>query len=368
MSAASAFEGTRPVADAHRFDVASLERYLRDHIPGFAGPLSVEQFNGGQSNPTYRLETSGKAYVLRRKPPGKLLPSAHAVDREFRIMTALAAAAGVPVAHCHCLCTDDTVIGSMFYVMDYVPGRVFWDPLLPGAARDERTAIYDAMNGVIAALHSVDPAAVGLADYGRPGNYFARQIDRWSRQYQASETEPIPAMHRLIEWLPHNIPPGDATGIVHGDFRLDNLIFHPTEPRVLAVLDWELSTLGHPMADFSYHIMAWRLGGDEFRGLRGGDLVALGIPSEDAYIERYLARRGGVARPDARAWSFYMAYNMFRLAAILQGVMARAVAGNAASASALDAGRRARPLAERGWEEVERMREAVLLSQSERMR
>ncbi len=357
MSAPHEFEGTRPVAAAHRFDAGVLEQYLRGHLPDFAGPLDVTQFNGGQSNPTFRLDAGGKSYVLRRKPPGKLLPSAHAVDREFRVMSALAGT-GVPVPHCHVLCTDEAVIGSMFYVMDYVPGRVFWDPLLPGLPAAERAPIFDAMNRVIAALHSIDPAAIGLADYGRPGNYFARQIDRWSRQYQASETEPIAAMHRLIEWLPHNIPAGDETAIVHGDFRMDNLIFHPTEPRVLAVLDWELSTLGHPMADFAYHMMAWRLTADEFRGLRDGDLPALGIPSEDAYVQRYLARRGGIARPDPRAWGFYMAYNMFRLAAILQGVMARAVAGNAASAAALDAGGRARPLAERGWAEVERMRAA----------
>jgi len=349
-------DGTRPVADALRFDAAALERYLATQIPGFEGPLEVVQFEGGQSNPTYRLDARSGSYVLRRKPPGKLLPSAHAVDREFRVMRALAPT-DVPVAHCLCLCADESVIGSMFYVMAYVAGRVFWDPLLPGMTREQRGAIYDETNRVIAALHSVDPAAVGLSDYGRPGNYFARQIDRWSRQYKASETEPIAAMDALIAWLPHNIPPGDATSIVHGDFRLDNLIFHPTEPRVLAVLDWELSTLGHPMADLAYYMMAWRLSGGEFRGIRGGDLPALGIPSEDEYLARYLARRGVAARPDAHAWSFYMAYNMFRLAAILQGVMARAVAGNAASARAVEAGRRARPLAERGWAEVERMRD-----------
>ncbi len=249
MSEARAPDGTRPVADAHRFDVPTLERYLRAQIDGFEGPLTAVQFEGGQSNPTFRLDAGGRSYVLRRKPPGKLLPSAHAVDREFRVMRALAGTA-VPVARCHCLCTDETVIGSMFYVMDFVPGRVLWDPLLPGMTPPDRAAIFDEANRVIAALHSIDPAAVGLADYGKPGNYFARQIDRWSRQYKASETEPIPAMDRLIEWLPHNVPPGDETAIVHGDFRLDNLIFHPTEPRVLAVLDWELSTLGHPMADF----------------------------------------------------------------------------------------------------------------------
>ena len=355
MSESVAPLGTRPVADALRFDVPALERYLREHVDRFDGTLAVAQFEGGQSNPTYRLDAGGTSYVLRRKPPGKLLPSAHAVDREFRVMRALEGT-DVPVARCLCLCTDESIIGSMFYVMDYVPGRVLWDPLLPGATPRERRAIFDEANRVIAALHSIDPVKVGLADYGKPGNYFARQIDRWSRQYKASETEPIPAMDRLIEWLPHNIPPGDETAIVHGDFRLDNLIFHPTEPRVLAVLDWELSTLGHPMADFSYHMMAWRLSGAEFRGLRDGDLATLGIPGESEYLSRYLERRGIGTPPDARAWNFYMAYNMFRLAAILQGVMARAVAGNASSARAMEAGRRARPLAERGWAQVEAIR------------
>ncbi len=348
---AAATDGTRPVADAHRFDVGALQQYLRTRVEGFEGPVAVVQFEGGQSNPTFRLDTGGGSYVLRRKPPGKLLPSAHAVDREYRVMRALAGT-DVPVPRCLCLCTDESVIGSMFFVMDYVAGRVLWNPLLPGSTPAERGAIFDEANRVIAALHSLDPASVGLADFGKPGNYFARQIDRWSRQYKASTTEPIPAMDRLIEWLPHNIPPGDETTIVHGDFRLDNLIFHPTQPRLVAVLDWELSTLGHPMADFSYHMMAWRLSGDEFRGLRDGDLPALGIPGESEYLARYLARRGVANPPDGRAWSFYLAYNMFRLAAILQGVMARAVAGNASSARALEAGRRARPLAERGWAEV----------------
>jgi aminoglycoside phosphotransferase (APT) family kinase protein len=348
------YQGTRPIAEAHRFDVAALERYLRSHVPGFEGPVEVEQFKGGQSNPTFLLRGGEKRYVLRRKPPGKLLPSAHAVDREYRVITALAQS-DVPVGRTHCLCTDESVIGSMFYVMDYVEGRVLWDPLLPGMLPPERRAIFDEMNRVIAALHRVDFQALGLADYGKPGNYFARQIDRWSRQYKASETEKIEAMDRLIEWLPGNIPPGDSTAIVHGDFRLDNMIFHPSEPRVLAVLDWELSTLGHPMADFSYHMMTWRLSPAEFRGLRGSKLESLGIPTEEEYLGMYLQRVGIADKPSPRAWSFYMAYNMFRMAGILQGVMARALAGNAASAQALEAGRRARPMAESGWAEVERM-------------
>ena len=347
------YTGTRPVAQAHRFDVAALEGYLREHVPGFAGPLEVEQFKGGQSNPTYRLRAGGKSYVLRRKPPGTLLPSAHAVDREYRVITALAAT-GVPVARTYALCTDESVIGTMFYVMDYVEGRVLWDPQLPGIARAERAAIFDEVNRVIAALHRVDYRAIGLETYGKPGNYFARQIDRWSKQYRASETEKIAAMDRLIEWLPQNIPAGDETSIVHGDYRIDNVIFHPAEPRILAVLDWELSTLGHPMADFSYHMMAWRLSSTEFRGLRGCDLAALGIPSERDYRDAYL-RRTGAAAPSEKDWSFCMAYNMFRAAAIFQGVMARAVAGNAASAQAVETGRRARPMAELGWKEVEEL-------------
>jgi aminoglycoside phosphotransferase (APT) family kinase protein len=331
-----AYIGTRPVAEAHRFDVAALERYLREHIPGFTGPLEVEQFKGGQSNPTYRLSAGGKRYVLRRKPPGTLLPSAHAVDREYRVITALGAT-DVPVARTYVLCTDESVIGTMFYVMDCVEGRVLWDPQLPGMAPGERAAIFDEMNRVIAALHKVDYKSIGLEAFGKPGNYFARQIDRWTRQYRASETGKIEAMDRLIEWLPSHIPSGDETCIVHGDYRLDNMIFHATEPRVLAVLDWELSTLGHPMADFSYHMMAWRLTSTEFRGLRGADLAALGIPSERDYLDRYLGRTG-FARPSEQDWTFCMAYNMFRAAAIFQGVMARALAGNAASAQAMETG------------------------------
>jgi aminoglycoside phosphotransferase (APT) family kinase protein len=345
------YRGTRPVAEAHRFDVAALEGYMSRHVEGFRGPMQVQQFKGGQSNPTFRLRAASGDYVMRRKPPGKLLPSAHAVDREYRVITALGKTA-VPVPRTHALCTDESVIGSMFYVMEHVEGRVLWDPLLPDMAPGERGAVYNEMNRVIAALHSVDYSAAGLADYGKPGNYFARQIDRWSKQYKASETERIEAMDRLIEWLPVNIPPGDETSIVHGDFRLDNMVFHPTEPRVLAVLDWELSTLGHPMADFAYHAMAWRLSPREYRGLRGADLAALGIPAEEEYVQMYLDRTGR-PRPSAREWEFYIAFNLFRAAAIFQGVMARAVAGNAASAQAMETGKRARPTAEFGWKLVE---------------
>ncbi|MEP6997540.1 MAG: phosphotransferase [Betaproteobacteria bacterium] len=358
MSDYSQFAGTRQVADAHRFDVAALERYLTANVAGFTGPLQVEQFKGGQSNPTYKLTAGHKSYVLRRKPPGKLLPSAHAIDREYRVIRALSGSA-VPVARTHCLCLDERVIGTPFYLMDFVDGRIFWDPLLPGTTAAQRRAIFAEMNRVIAALHRVDFAALGLADYGRPGNYLARQIDRWSRQYQASATERIDAMDRLIEWLPQHIPPGERTALVHGDFRLDNMIFAPREPKVLALLDWELSTLGDPLVDFAYHLMTWRLAPDEFRGLRGCDFASLGIPTEDEYVATYLRHDATLEEPSAREWDFYMAYNMFRMAGILQGVLARALAGNAASAQALEAGRRARPLAELAWKQVEQGRARV---------
>ena len=341
------FTGTKPVAASHAFDVAALQTYLQQHLPGFAGPLTVEQFKGGQSNPTYKLVTPGCAYVMRSKPgpAARLLPSAHAVDREYAVMTALGRT-DVPVPKTWLLCTDETVIGTAFFVMDCVPGRIFWEQSLPGMAPAERGAIYDEMNRVIAALHSVDFAAIGLADYGRPGNYFARQIKRWSEQYRASETERIEAMDNLIAWLPENIPGGDETSIVHGDFRLDNMIFHPTLPRVLAVLDWELSTLGHPLADFSYHCMSWHILPGEFRGIAGLDHAALGIPSEDEYIASYCRRTG---RAGIEHWHFYLAFGFFRIAAILQGIAKRALEGTAASAQAVETGKRARPMAEMGW-------------------
>jgi aminoglycoside phosphotransferase (APT) family kinase protein len=346
------FMGTRPVAAQHAFDVERLAAWMRDHVDPATQALEVVQFKGGQSNPTYLLTSGARRYALRRKPPGKLLPSAHAVDREYRVMTALART-DVPVPKTYALCEDAEVIGTAFFLMDYVEGRVLWDPTLPGLTNAQRAAHYDELNRVIAALHKVDVAAVGLGDYGKPGNFLARQIDRWSRQYRASETERIESMDHLIEWLPANVPPGEETSIVHGDYRIDNTIFHPGEPRILAVLDWELSTLGHPLSDFAYHCMTWRMPeGAHGRGLAGVDVAALGIPTEREYIDKYCERtgRGGIAH-----FEYYLAFNMFRLAAILQGVMARALQGNAASADALDAGRRTRAIADEGWRQAERL-------------
>ena len=352
-----AFTGTKPVAASHAFDVAALEQHLQQHLPGFAGPLAVEQFKGGQSNPTYKLVTPQAAYVMRSKPApaAKLLPSAHAVEREYRVMQALHRT-DVPVPRMLLLCEDEAVIGRAFYVMEFVQGRVLWEQSLPGMDNAQRAAIYDEMNRVIAALHSVDVQAVGLGDYGKPGNYFERQIARWTKQYQASITGPNDAMDRLIEWLPAHIPASarDDTqvSVVHGDYRLDNLVFHATEPRVLAVLDWELSTLGHPLADFSYHCMAWHIPPGAFRGIGGLDIASLGIPSEKDYVRRYGERTGRSAEAvDAvmADWNFYLAYNLFRIAAILQGIAKRVEDGTASSAQARQAGAGAKPLAELGW-------------------
>jgi aminoglycoside phosphotransferase (APT) family kinase protein len=322
-----------------------LEAWMRDHIAGFRGPLAADQFEGGQSNPTYRLLSGTGSYVLRRKPLGQLLPSAHAVDREYRVIRALSGTA-VPVPEVYALCEDASVTGSAFYVMEFLDGRVFWDPRLPGLAPADRRAMFQSMNDVIAALHSVDHVAVGLADFGRPGNYMGRQIARWSRQYQASETEKLPAMDRLIDWLPRHLPPEAEPRIVHGDYRIDNLIFHPTEPRVIGVLDWELSTIGDPLADFAYHAMAWRVAPELFRGLAGIDFASLGIPSEDAYVAAYCARTGRRRTAD---WEFYMVYSLFRLAAIMQGIAKRAIDGTAASREAVELGRLARPVGEQAW-------------------
>jgi aminoglycoside phosphotransferase (APT) family kinase protein len=345
---------TTPVDPRHAIDVPRLADWLGRTVGPLDGQLKVSKFKGGQSNPTYLLEAGGQSFVLRRKPPGKLLPSAHAVDREYRVMKALAAT-DVPVARMHALCEDESVIGTMFYVMEYVDGRVLWDPKLPDMTPAGRGLHHDELNRVIAALHCVDPVAVGLGDFGKTGEYIARQVARWTKQYQASETEKIEPMDNLIAWLPANIPAGDETRIVHGDYRIDNVIFDPVEPRIRAVIDWELCTLGHPLADFANHCMAWRIPPGMFRGLGGLDLASLGIPTEREYVAAY-CRRTGREGIDARDWEYYMVYNMFRLAAIAQGVLARAVQGNASSAEALQTGRVVRPLAELAWGQVERMK------------
>ena len=335
---------TAEVREQHRFDTAALERYLRVHVTGFSGALTVKQFRGGQSNPTYYLTAGGKEYVLRRKPPGKLLPSAHAVDREYRVITALGTT-GFPVPRTYALCTDPSVIGTVFYIMDCVHGRVITDPAIPGLTPSARSAMYDSLSHVLARLHTVDWQALGLADFGKPGNYFARQIHRWTQQYRASETEKIEAMERLIAWMPEHIPPGDETTLVHGDFRLGNVIIHPSEPRVAAVLDWELSTLGHPLADLAYNCLPYRFT-REWEGLADKNLRELGIPTEEEYVAAYCRRTGRAGIPD---WNFCLAFAMFRLAAIAQGIMGRAIAGTANDPNARERGARARPLAESAW-------------------
>jgi aminoglycoside phosphotransferase (APT) family kinase protein len=344
----SAFSGTREVTERLRFDVSRLEDYMRQNVPGFAGPIMVSQFKGGQSNPTYFVETPLRRYVLRRKPPGKLLPSAHAVDREHRIISALYAQ-NFPVPEPVLYCADESVTGTAFFVMGYVSGRVFWEPQMPASNPQERARVYDAMNGTIAWLHSFDPAAIGLGDYGRGENYVARQVDRWSKQYRASETTKIEEMERLIAWLPAHLPPPQPPRIVHGDYRLDNMILAADDAKVLAVLDWELSTLGDPLADFSYHLMTWHMPpSDAGTGsLLGFDLAALGIPALEPYVDHYVARTGLDPRPYLPV---YFAYNFFRLAAILQGIAGRVRDGTATSAYAAAKGAQVQPLAARAWE------------------
>ena len=349
------FTGTRAVSGANAVDLSRLIPWLERNLEGFNGPLTLEVFKGGQSNPTYKLITPTMSYVMRAKPApvAKLLPSAHAIEREFAVMRGLQGT-DVPVPKMHCLCEDESVIGRAFYVMEFMQGRVLWDQSLPGMTREQRAAIYDEMNRVIAALHSVRFEQRGLAGYGKPGNYFERQIGRWSKQYVASTTQPIAEMDQLMQWLPAHIPAmardESLASIVHGDYRLDNLVFHPSEPRILAVLDWELSTLGHPLADFSYHCMGWHIPPGSFRGIGGLDVVSLGIPTEAEYIRSY-CERTGLATPQALQadWNFYMAYNLFRIAAILQGIAKRAEMGTAASAQAQSSGAGARPLAQLAW-------------------
>ena len=341
---------TVDVKAGHDFDERQLEAFLRARVAGFQGPLSVKQFESGQSNLTYVLRTPARSYVLRRKPPGKLLKSAHAVDREFRVMRALGSA-GFPVPEVLVLSDDESIVGTMFYVMAHVPGRVFLDCSMPDLAREQRSAVYDSVNAVLARLHSLDYGALGLADFGRPGNYFARQISRWSQQYVASRTEHILEMDRLIEWLPGAVPPEDLTRLIHGDFSFHNVLVHPTEPRVVAVLDWELSTLGHPLADLMYHMMEWyRPAGIDPRGtLLGCDLAALGIPEFDEYLSRY-SQRAGIPVPSNVA--FYRAYNLFRIAAITQGIVGRLRDGTGVAANSAQLAGAVRPLAQAAWLEA----------------
>jgi aminoglycoside phosphotransferase (APT) family kinase protein len=352
MTRSAQNSGTIAVRNAHRFDEALLHAWMQGAVEGYQGPLRVEQFKGGQSNPTYKLVTPDRSYVLRRKPPGKLLPGAHAVDREFRVIRALASQ-DFPVARAYEFCADEAVIGTPFYVMEMVVGRIFWEADLPQVPTAERPAYFDAMNAAMAQLHRIEPEAAGLADFGKPGNYFARQIGRWSKQYLSdAEAGTVPSMDRLVEWLPANIPPGeDDARIIHGDFRCDNMIFHPTEPRVLAVLDWELSTLGHPLADFSYHLMMYRMPAGVTTGLAGLDLAAMNIPSEAEYVAAYCrrTRRDGIPHLD-----FYIAFNLFRLSAIVHGIKGRLVRGTAASAHADQMAASLEGLADLAWEQAKK--------------
>ena len=342
------FGGTKEVADTHKFDEARLADYASAHVEGFAGPMEVRQFKGGQSNPTYQLITPSKKYVMRRKPPGKLLPSAHAVDREYKVITALGTT-GFPVPRTYCLCEDEGVIGTIFYIMDMVEGRILWNPRLPDLDAADRRPIFEAKIETLARLHNTDYEAIGLGDFGKPGNYFARQISRWTKQYQLSETRHIDSMNRLIDWLPKNIPADEATSIVHGDYRLDNMVLHPSRPQVAAVLDWELSTLGHPLGDFTYHLMQWFMPEDasNTQNLTGADFAGLNIPTAEEYTRLYCEHTG---RDAIDNMDFYIAYNMFRLAGILQGIVGRVRDGTASSEHADEMGERVQPLADMGWQ------------------
>ncbi|SDO74509.1 Predicted kinase, aminoglycoside phosphotransferase (APT) family [Lutimaribacter pacificus] len=326
-------------------DETRLAAWMQENVAGFQGPVALSKFEGGQSNPTFRVDAASGRYVLRRKPLGPVLPSAHAVDREFRVLEAMRKG-GVPVADVHALCQDSNVIGSDFYVMDFVDGRVFWDPRLPDMSRDERAAVFASMNSTIAQIHSLDPDAIGLSDFGRKEDYLKRQIARWTRQYEAARTGPNPAMEGLMKWLPEHVPAEHPVRVVHGDYRLDNVLIHPAEPRIVAVLDWELSTLGNPIADFAYHMLSWHFSAALFRGMAGEDLAALGIPDERQYLEQYLASTGLDAPGD---WEFYIILSMFRIASILQGIARRSQDGSAANADAAEIGAKAVPISELAW-------------------
>ena len=350
MSDAGDFGGTIPVREQHWIDQSTLARWMQENVAGFKGPLVVDQFKGGQSNPTYRLRTPLRSYVLRRKPPGVLLKGAHAVEREARVMAALGTVA-FPVPKIFVLCMDDSVIGSWFFIMDMVEGRIFWDASFADVPRAHRADYLDTMNATLASLHSIPADSIGLADFGRRGGYVSRQIARWSKQYVEDELAGrYPAMDKLVQWLPEHVPMHDETSIIHGDFRADNMIFHPTEPRVLAVLDLELSTLGHPLADFAYNAMMYRMPPDILGGICGLDLRAQGIPDESAYVASYCRRTGREAMPDL---DFYIAFNMFRFAAILHGIRGRVKRGTASSADAQAMGDRYMRVADLAWEQVD---------------
>ena len=344
---------THPSSESNTYGQFKLE-VLADWLRGQGiverGALSCQPLTGGQSNPTFLLTNGSQQLVLRKKPPGVLLASAHAVDREYRVMNALQNS-DVPVPKLYAFNDDLEIVGTPFYIMEFLKGRVIVDQSLPGMSPAQRSAIYEEMNRVIAALHQVDPITVGLETFGKPGNYFQRQIARWSRQYLESNTENIESLHALIEWLPQHIPAGDQTSIVHGDYRLDNLVFHPTQPRAIGLLDWELATLGHPMADFAYHCMSWHIPATLWRGIAGLDLAALGIPDETAYVKRYTDATGFAGQEH---WDFYIAYNLFRMAAILQGIARRAADGTASAPDAKETGSKARPLADIGWHYAQR--------------
>lgn len=345
LDAQTAFSGTVAPEGADKIDEGKLAAWMSVNVAGFEGPVEVLKFAGGQSNPTYRLNAKSGSYVLRRKPFGPLLPSAHAVDREYKVIAGLHPT-GFPVAKPYGLCTDDSVIGSWFYIMAMVEGRTIWDGAMPGSNPTERRATYEAMIDTLAALHAIDVDAAGLSDYGKPGNYFGRQVDRWTKQYRASETETMPEMERLIDWLPKTLPEQTRTSIVHGDYRIDNMIFAAKEPKVIAVLDWELGTLGDPLADFTYVAMAWVTSNGGRSGVMDLDRAALGIPELDEMVARYCAATGRDGIPDI---NWYFAYNFFRLAGIIQGIKKRVIDGTATSPHARDMSERVRPLAEAAW-------------------
>ena len=354
MDRTQANTGTRPVSEPLRFDAAALEQWMGDHVTDFRGPIQVSQFKGGQSNPTYRLDSPGRAYVLRRKPPGRLLPGAHAVEREYRVLDALGRQ-GFAVPKVHALCEDETIIGTPFYVMDHVDGRIFWEAELPAVPREKRATHFDAMNATIAVLHNYDPVEIGLGDYGKPGNFVERQVARWSRQYLAdAEAGRLEEMDRLVAWLEKHLPSDSGrSSVVHGDFRCDNMIFDPAEPEVRAVLDWELSTLGDPASDFTYHLLMYRMPASLFAGLGGVDVEALGIPSEESYVAAYCARTG---RDHLPGKDYLVVFNLFRLAAILHGIKGRIARGTASSAHAVETAGKLQPLAELAWREAQTAR------------